>query len=112
LSAEGVAMAVSSIAGRDIRVSWLANFGTPAGIARKLSEAAPALEQQGGPAPVFAVHGRLGFMLPQAETLDRLAPGQQLHMFELPGLRGGGEAPRTVEAIAEHYLDELTALYP
>lgn len=112
LSAEGVAMAVSSMAGRDIRVSWLANFGTPAGIARKLSEAAPALKQQGGPAPVFAVHGRLGFMLPQAETLDRLAPGQQLHMFELPGLRGGGEAPRTVEAIAEHYLDELTALYP
>ncbi|WP_158541521.1 alpha/beta fold hydrolase [Pelagibacterium lacus] len=113
LSAEGVAMAVSSRTGHDIRVSWLANFGTPAGIARKLSEAAPVLDEAPGtPAPVFAVHGRMGFMLPQAETLDRLAPGQQLHMFELPGLRGGDDAPPTVEAIAEHYLDELTALYP
>ncbi len=109
LSAEAVALAISAASAGEIRVSWLARHGTPAQLARQLSVSRPAAAAA---VPVFAVHGRLGFMLPRPEILAQLAPGQELHMFELPGLRGTGDTPTTIEAIAARYVAELTARYP
>lgn len=112
LKAEAVAMAIASMTSHEIRVSWLASHGAPAKLAAMLSGPVGRSPRADTPPPVFAVHGRLGFILPRPEITDRLAPGQELRMFELPGLRGQGETPKWVEDIAAGYVNELNAVYP
>ena len=53
--------------------------------------------------PIFAVHGKQGFMLPLKEFFDGLHPGQKFNMFELPGLRTKAARLRRIEDIAQAY---------
>ena len=61
--------------------------------------------------PIFVVPGRGGYTLPQAQFRQALAKGQNLRMFELPGIRGG-KYYEHIEDIAAVYIDQLNQEYP
>jgi surfactin synthase thioesterase subunit len=113
MSAVSLSLTVSRIAGLEFPVSQLVDHGTPRAIARFLArerETAPSIELRRP--PIFAVHGRLGFMLPRPAFLGGLRPGQRLRMFELPGLRGTGPCLTRIEDIAEAYVARISTEYP
>jgi thioesterase domain-containing protein len=115
LVAELFSMHVRERTGRDFKVSSLIENGSPRKIAAILQRgvealgAVPAVESVRP--PIFIVHGRQGLTFPKPEFFQSLAPGQKLHMFELPGLRGGHCYER-VEDIAGVYVDQLLQEYP
>jgi acyl carrier protein len=72
---------------------------------------APVGADTKGRPPIFVVHGRRGYTMPNPQFLQALAEGQRLHMFELPGIRGGHSCER-IEDIADAYINQLNAEYP
>jgi thioesterase domain-containing protein len=113
LTAEQLSAQILSNTGYEFQMAWLLKSGTPRLIAERMLSAAPARRSTERP-PIFAVHGRKGFMLPHRSFLDSLAEGQELRMFQLPGVGGGrGAAPlNRVEDIAAAYIAEIDKSYP
>jgi acyl carrier protein/alpha-beta hydrolase superfamily lysophospholipase len=116
LVAETVSMEILKRTGCEFPISSFLEYGSPRSIARALHPAAAAATEpergaeQARP-PIFVVHGRGGYTLPQPEFFAALAEGQKLRMFELPGIRGG-ECYDRIEDIAEVYIGQLTGEYP
>ena len=117
LLAETLTMEITQQTGCEFQMSSLLEFCSPRKIAAALptSESgkdaakAPVVAEAKRP-PIFAVHGRDGFMLPKPAFLQALG-GQKLRMFELPGIRSG-RCFKRIEAIAEVYLNQLITEYP
>jgi thioesterase domain-containing protein len=103
---------ISEGTGRDFKISDLIEHGSPRHIARLLSakSSQPAARQAKRP-PIFLVHGRKGFILPKPEFRQALAGGQELYVFELPGIRGGPSYDR-IEDVAAVYVTQLVERYP
>ncbi|MGH6824205.1 alpha/beta fold hydrolase [Methyloceanibacter sp.] len=95
---------------RDFQISDLIEHTTPRQIARFLGGQSKPAGQTGRP-PIFLVHGRLGYTLPKPEFRQAFAGGQELFVFELPGIRGGRAFDRT-EDIAAVYVAKLVEHYP
>lgn len=134
LVAETVSMEILQRTGRQFPISSFLDFGSPRKIAAALATAgersididkaapnsiaglsndaavAPGAGQHARP-PIFIVHGRGGYTLPEAPFRQALAEGQKLRMFELPGIRGG-RCYDTIEEIAEVYVGQIAAEYP
>lgn len=112
LLGESLAASISQYIGREFQISLLVSQSTPRKIAAYLESAKfPSLAPDKRP-PIFVVHGLRGFMLPRPEFMEGLAPGQTLHMFELPGIRDGRESCMWMEDIATAYVDQIQAEYP
>lgn len=112
LLAETLGMAISHRTAREFEVSWLLDYGTPRKVAELLANGRAAALVSADRPPIFAVHGRFGFMLPASTFFDGLAPDQKFRMFELPGIRGDAPAFRRIEDIAAHYVEQLDREYP
>ena len=115
LVAETLSLAISEHIGRDFQLSALIEHGSPRKIATLLevkSTEAAALVSVGGHnrPPIFMVHGRDGLTFPTADFRRALADGQKLHMFELPGIRGGHSYDQ-IEDIAVAYVAQLVENY-
>jgi thioesterase domain-containing protein len=96
---------------RDFQISDLIENGSPRQIAKLLGRKSSQPAAETGRPPIFLVHGRLGYTLPKPEFRQAFAPGQELFVFELPGIRGGKSFDRT-EDIAAVYVAKLIEHYP
>lgn len=103
---------ISERTGRDFQVSALIEHGSPRQIAGLLGgkSSQPAAGATTRP-PIFLVHGRKGFVLPKPEFRQAFAEGQELHVFELPGIREGRSYGR-IEDVAAVYVAQLVERYP
>jgi thioesterase domain-containing protein len=103
---------ISERTGRDFQISTLIEHGSPRRIAGLLGAkpGQPAAGKATRP-PIFLVHGRMGFTLPQPGFRQAFAEGQELYVFELPGLRGGQSYDR-VEDIAASYVARIVDRQP
>jgi len=103
---------ISERTGRDFQISDLIEHSSPRRIARLLSvkSSQPAVRQAKRP-PIFLVHGRKGFILPKPEFRQAFAEGQELYLFELPGIRRGRSYNR-IEDVAAVYVAQLVEHYP
>lgn len=113
---ETLSLLISERTKTDFQISTLIDHGSPRRIAALLSSSAQssiasaAKPEQSRP-PIFMVPGREGFILPKPAFRQALDPGQELHVFELPGIRGGRCYTR-IEKIASVYVSELQKAYP
>ncbi len=116
LLSETLSMLISERTKRDFQISALIDHGSPRRIAALLSglgrsnSPEPAGEQRSRP-PIFLVPGREGFILPNPTFRQAFDADQDLHVFELPGIRGGRSYTR-VENIAAVYVSQLLTSYP
>ena len=103
---------ISQRTGRDFQISALIEHGSPRQIARLLGGTSdqPAAAKPTRP-PIFIIHGRKGFILPEPAFRQAFSQGQELYVFELPGIRGGPSYDR-VEDVAAAYIAQLTERYP
>jgi thioesterase domain-containing protein/acyl carrier protein len=117
LSAESLCLSISKRTGKDLRVSNLVYYSTPRKVAEFIgrSEEARQIAARIGidtkRPPVFLVHGLLGLTVLKPTFLNGLAPGQKVHLFELPGLRKDRSPYNSIEEIAAAYVAELCACY-
>jgi thioesterase domain-containing protein len=111
LGAEALSTGILSNTGYQFQMAWLLKTGTPRLIAERLISAKPAPRGVERP-PIFAVHGRKGFMLPERSFLESLAEGQELRMFQLPGISSDATPLNRVEEIAAAYNAEIDEVYP
>ena len=102
---------ISEKAKRDFQISDLIEHTTPRRIAEFLSRKPNQPTDGVRRPPIFIVHGRLGYTLPKPEFRQAFAKGQELFVFELPGIRGGLSFDRT-EDIAAAYVAKLVEHYP
>ena len=115
LIAEVLSMCIGERTGHDFPPSSLVEFGSPRRIAelldKRLTESVVAFQGEGNRPPIFVVHGRGGFTLPEPTFFQALAKGQRLRMFELPGIRAG-RCYEHIEHIAAVYVAQLCDEYP
>jgi acyl carrier protein len=117
--AETISMEILQRTGCEFPMSSLLDYSSPRTIAAALQRSGPRKDAVEAPTvaetktrpPIFVLHGRGGYTMPQAPFRQALAEGQKLRMFELPGIRGGRSYDR-IEDIAEGYIGQLTAEYP
>lgn len=112
LLGEILSVLISERTGRDFQVSALIEHGSPRQIAGLLGgkSSQPAAGATTRP-PIFLVHGRKGFVLPRPTFRQAFAEGQELHVFELPGIREGRSYDR-IEDVAAVYVAQLVERYP
>jgi thioesterase domain-containing protein len=112
LLGEVLSQRISERTGHDFQISALIEHGSPRQIATFLAKKSgqPATEVAARP-PIFLIHGRAGFTLPQPDFRKAFGEGQELHVFELPGIRGGQSYDR-LEDIAGVYVAQLVERYP
>ena len=103
---------ISERTGSDFQISALIEHGSPRRIAKLLGGKPnePGASKTARP-PIFLVHGRMGFTLPQPGFRQAFAEGQELYVFELPGLRGGKSYER-IEDIAADYVAQIVKRQP
>jgi thioesterase domain-containing protein len=116
LLAETLSLLISDRTKREFPISALIEQASPKLIAASLTEqsapnSAKAPKEQSARPPIFFVHGRDGFTLPKPAFRQAFAEGQEIHMFELPGIRGGTCHDR-IEDIAAAYVAQLVDTYP
>jgi thioesterase domain-containing protein len=112
LLGEVLSKLISERTGRDFQISDLIEHGSPRRIARLLSaKSSQPAARQAKRTPIFLVHGRKGFILPKPEFRQAFAEGQELYVFELPGIRGGRSYDR-IEDVAAVYVAQLVERYP
>ena len=78
---------------------------------RTWSSLVPIQEVAGAPA-LFLVHGAGGNVLLYRELARALAPAVSTYGFQSIGLDQRQEPYRTIDAMARHYIEELTAFQP
>ncbi|MBV2154733.1 amino acid adenylation domain-containing protein [Kitasatospora sp. SUK 42] len=66
----------------------------------------------GGRAPLFCVHGGLGFALPFAALAEHLDPEQPVYGLQARGLSDPGPLPTDLGAVAEEYLARIRSVQP
>ncbi|MFJ9695834.1 amino acid adenylation domain-containing protein [Kitasatospora sp. NPDC101183] len=66
----------------------------------------------GSRAPLFCVHGGLGFGLPFAELARHLDPDQPVHALQAPGLGSELAPPESLAAVAEDYVARVRTVQP
>lgn len=110
LLGEVLSQRISERTGHDFQISALIEYGSPRQIARVLGKTSSQPEAGGRP-PIFLIHGRAGFTLPKPDFRKAFGEGQELHVFELPGIRGG-QSYDQVEDIAAAYVAQLIERYP
>jgi len=112
LLGEVLSQRISERTDHDFQISALIEHGSPRQIARFLAEKSgqPATGGAARP-PIFLIHGRAGFTLPKPDFRKAFSVGQELYVFELPGMRGGQSYDR-LEDIAAAYVDQLVGHYP
>ncbi|MFG2912774.1 amino acid adenylation domain-containing protein [Kitasatospora sp. NPDC048298] len=88
--------------------------GRPAAAADPVDLLAPLLpiRSGGSRAPLFCVHGGLGFGLPFAELARHLDPEQPVHALQAPGLAREQTPPGDLAAVAEDYVALIRTVRP
>lgn len=109
---ESLATHISQSLGRSFQTSFLAKHSTPRKVAALLLKKEATSVVGSARPPIFIVPGRMGYMMPRPEFMAGLAPGQEVRMFELPGIHGERPPHTRIEAIAADYVDELQKEYP
>src|SRR6185295_18700162 len=116
LLAESLCLLIVERSGRDFQLSALMEHGTPRKIAALLERNGGRTAGQEEPTgrhlrpPIFVVHGRNGFTLLTPDFRRALAQDQKLHVFELPGIRGG-DSYDAIKDIAAVYVGEIMDTY-
>ena len=111
LLAETLSIVISERTGRDFQISALIEHGSPRLIAALLRGESQKTPKDTARPPIFLVHGRAGFTLPRPDFRQALAKGQALHVFELPGVRGG-RSFESIQDIAGAYVAQLVERHP
>ena len=70
------------------------------------------IQPNGSEPPLFCVHGGAGTVLHLQPLAQLLGPEQPFYGLQARGLYGGAPPLRSVEEMAEHYLDELRTVQP
>ncbi|CDZ89497.1 non-ribosomal peptide synthetase [Rhodococcus ruber] len=70
------------------------------------------LRTDGDGAPLFCVHPASGLAWGYAGLAAHLAPGRPVYGLQSPHLDGREDAPATIAAYAERYVDEIRAVQP
>ncbi|MEQ3626388.1 MAG: thioesterase domain-containing protein [Celeribacter sp.] len=113
LLAEELATRLSAIAGRDIRISSIFDYPTPATMAAFIGgDVAPLQAAPEARPPIFLVHGSSGYTMPRPRFFEGLAPDQKVELFQLPGFNGDGPIPDNVPDIAAAYIDQIDRDWP
>lgn len=113
LIAEELAMLLTEIAGKEIRISSLFDLPTPAQMGAHLDgQIAVSNDQKSDRPPIFMVHGASGYTLPKQPFLDGLAPDQKLEFLQLPGLSGDQPMLDFIPAIADDYATQIEQSWP
>lgn len=114
LQGEQISLAVEEIIGQEFPISSLFYTGTP----RKIAATAESAETTQSAAPastkpiLFIVHGKRGYTMPRKEFLGALDKFCSIEMFEMPGIRGNGVPPTSLQGIAKAYCDHIEKLQP
>ncbi|MFD7450268.1 amino acid adenylation domain-containing protein [Kitasatospora sp. NPDC059827] len=66
----------------------------------------------GSRAPLFCVHGGLGFALPFAALAEHLDPSRPVYGLQARGLSDDGPLPTALGQVAEEYLARIRAIQP
>jgi thioesterase domain-containing protein len=111
LLAQTLGTVISERTGRDFQIWALVEYGSPRLIAGVLTGGSSQSARESIRPPIFLVHGHVGFTLPKPTFRQAFAEGQELYVFELPGIRGGQSYDR-IEDIAAVYVSQLVARYP
>jgi amino acid adenylation domain-containing protein len=70
------------------------------------------IQPHGSLPPIFCVHGGAGTILHLEPLARELGDNQPFYGLQQPGLYGGAPSPRSVEAMAALYLDEVRSVRP
>ena len=70
------------------------------------------IQPHGSRPPIFCVHGGAGTILHLEPLARELGEDQPFYGLQQPGLYGGAPSPRSVEAMAAQYLDEVRSVRP
>ncbi|NCL74584.1 amino acid adenylation domain-containing protein [Rhodococcus sp. YH1] len=110
--------------GTTVPVIQLFSAPTPAALAARIEAADTAgqpdspfavrlpLRTEGDGAPLFCVHPAAGLAWCYAGLAAQLAPGRPVYGLQSPHLEGLEDAPETIAAYAERYVDEIRAVQP
>jgi thioesterase domain-containing protein len=136
LAGEALSIEIERGTGRSFPISKLFRHGTPALIAQLLGDTEPTSAKPQGAVPesakadgpahvhttsvapepnqlrIFMVHGNGGYMSLRPEFRDGLAPGREVTMFEMPGLRGGRRPIWRITTLARKYVEQMEAEQP
>ncbi|MDC0636299.1 thioesterase domain-containing protein [Amylibacter sp.] len=111
LQGEQISLAVEQIIGQEFKISSLFYSGTPRKIAAKAKIIEEKVSVKSKPI-LFIVHGRRGYTMPRKEFLTPLDEFCTIEMFEMPGIRGSGVPPTSLQAIAGAYCDHIERMQP
>ncbi|MFF2078105.1 amino acid adenylation domain-containing protein [Kitasatospora sp. NPDC058162] len=92
----------------------LAATAPPGTSPHTLDPLAPVLpiRPTGSRAPLFCVHGGLGFALPFATLAEHLDPSRPVYGLQARGLSDDGPLPTELGQVAEEYLARVRAIQP
>lgn len=113
LLAEDLAMRLTEIAGKEVRISALFDYPTPNAMSSFLWTDTPvATSVNVGRPPIFMVHGASGYTMPKPLFFKGLAPEQRLVLLQIPGLSGDRSIPDDIPSIAAAYVDQIEHDWP
>lgn len=113
LLAEELATRLSTIAGREIRISSIFDYPTPAAMAGFIGAGVtPVQVAPDARPPIFMVHGSSGYTMPRPPFFQGLAPDQKIELFQLPGFNGDRPIPDNVPDIAASYIAQINRDWP
>ena len=113
LLAEALAIRLTEIARKEVRISALFDHPTPSSMSEFLSVGGPVTP--GGRTsrpPIFMVHGGSGFTMPKPLFFKGLAAEQRLELLQIPGLSGDKPIPGDIPTIAAAYVDQIEQSWP
>ncbi|MFD5810515.1 alpha/beta fold hydrolase, partial [Rhodococcus aetherivorans] len=124
LDATRVCDRLGAALGTTVPVIQLFSAPTPVALAARIEAADTAgqpdspfavrlpLRTEGDGAPLFCVHPAAGLAWCYAGLAAQLAPGRPVYGLQSPHLEGLEDAPETIAAYAERYVDEIRAVQP
>jgi pristinamycin I synthase-3/4 len=107
--------------GRTLALPVLFSAPTPAALSAKVDDTGEGLGfvhlvpmggEQGTLLPIFLVHPAGGTVFKYADLARHLGPERPVYAIQAAGVTDGGEPLRTVDLMAQHYLEEVLRLQP
>jgi thioesterase domain-containing protein/acyl carrier protein len=121
VAATEIVLALEPLCGSELQPGLLVELATPArlcdwiGNVEPREEAPPVLvpvRTKGDRPPLFIIPGAMGLTFLRPPFMAGFDQAQPLYSFQLRGLDGRGEAPRSVEEAARENVAAIDAVYP
>ncbi|HST63409.1 MAG TPA: amino acid adenylation domain-containing protein [Longimicrobium sp.] len=107
--------------GRTLALPVLFAAPTPAALSARVDDTGdgrgfvylvPMGGEEGTLEPIFLVHPAGGTVFKYADLARHLGPGRPIYAIQAAGVTDGAEPLRTVDLMAQHYLEEVLRLQP